>query len=363
LRSIRPFRDGDETGVDALLKTCFPSYRGIKYWNWMHKYNPLGFHGEEGDVWVAESNSRIVGYYGRIRYKIWFFGQSAYAVQGTQISTHPGLRRNGIALGLFLSAAKRLKKIEVKFSFGYPNEHSYQAYKKFASSSTIDGLDFIDVRVREPLRIFNREEYLRSRYPKLHSRARAYLSLLPEKPLHESEVDCCEQFDISKEFRDDAGSVWSSVRQFCDIGIERSTEYLRWRYNPIWGNYEVISATEDGITLGYAVLKVTKRREVKGILICELLTLGDQEVVYDFLIKEILKRAHALGAAYIQSSESCLHGCATFLKKNGFEVPRMPLNRTGTFSSHLVATVDVAKTPDQLKGARWYHSIGDKDFA
>ncbi len=122
---VRPYREGDEIGIDALLKACFPRYRGFEYWKWIHKNNPVGFSGDKGDIWVADANGKIVGYYGRIRYKVKFFGRDAFATQGTQIATHPDFRRQGIALKIFASVfAPHIFK-QIGFSFGYPNHASY----------------------------------------------------------------------------------------------------------------------------------------------------------------------------------------------------------------------------------------------
>ena len=301
---VRPYREGDEAGIDELLRTCFPRYRGPEFWEWIHKRNPLGFHGQEGDIWVAEMEGKIVGCYGRIRYRIWYFGQLVFAVQGIQIATHPSMRRQGIALKILSSAWANSKNQNVKLSFGYPNNESYLAVKKFTSVGQRRS-GFVDLELVERLQILDRRRYFRSRYKKLSSRILGSVAVLPSyRPLRETHAEFLEGVNIVNEFMEDAGSVFSSIKKMVDIGIERSTEYLRWRYNASWGQYMILCAVRENETLGYAVQKIEEKRRAAGLLLCEFLARNDEEKIYAFLLNEVQKIARDAKAAYIAVSSS-----------------------------------------------------------
>ena len=48
----RRYEPDDDLRIDALLRTSLSGYGGLEKWTWIHKSNPLGFHGSEGDIWV-----------------------------------------------------------------------------------------------------------------------------------------------------------------------------------------------------------------------------------------------------------------------------------------------------------------------
>ena len=359
---VRTFREGDEAGIDELLRVCFPQYKGMQYWDWIHRQNPLGFHGEEGDVWVAQMDRKIVGYYGRIRYRFWFFGDYVYGVQGAQIATHPEVRRQGVALKILSYAWLNSKSQDIRFGFGYPNQTARLAVKKFVSSELIP--TSIVVKVDEPVRILDRTKYLQSQYKNRTSRIRATMALLPNRRSgRQIEGIKVHGVEIAGRLMDDAGSVWSSVRHLIDIGIERSVEYLKWRYNPRWGNYIIISAIRENETVGYAVLKPIEKREVPALLICELLARNDDRQIYALLLKEVLDRAHEIDASYIKVSTSCLPGGIDSLLNGGFSLPAAMLQRATISRAYVQVTLHGKETAETIAGAKWYHSIGDRDFS
>src|SRR5258708_7179547 len=123
---LKRYEPKDDSKIDALLTKTFPGYGGRERWSWIHKNGPLGFHGSEGDIWVAErGDGSLVGYYGRIRYSMHCFGRTVLASQGLNLATDSQFRKQGIATQLLSSSVRDAKKNGIILTFGFPNRLSY----------------------------------------------------------------------------------------------------------------------------------------------------------------------------------------------------------------------------------------------
>ncbi|HZW58191.1 MAG TPA: hypothetical protein VFF30_18020 [Nitrososphaerales archaeon] len=223
---------------------------------------------------------------------------------------------------------------------------------------------FIDSRIPEALLILDKKGYLQANYVKLSSRLERSIALIPTYKSQERAVTTLmREFTVSNKLEDDAGSVWPSVDHLVDVGIERSTEYLRWRYAEAWSDYRLVSVLKANETMGYAVLKQRVNRGVALLSVCEMLARDDDVATYDILIKEIVKVARLAHAAYVELSSSCLPGYSDSIKKNGFFVPGLFQGRMRNAGAHLVGSSRNQEIATTLKQAKWHHSIGDKDFA
>jgi GNAT superfamily N-acetyltransferase len=87
---------------------------------------PAGFHGSDGDIWVAERNDgSLVGYYCRIRYLMRCFRRTIVASQGLNLVTDSRFREQGIATELLSSSLRDAKKNGISMTFGFPIRLSY----------------------------------------------------------------------------------------------------------------------------------------------------------------------------------------------------------------------------------------------
>jgi GNAT superfamily N-acetyltransferase len=122
----RRYEPVDDPKIAALLRLCYPRHQGLEYWAWMLNHSPLGFHGPEGDIWVAETRAGdLVGYYGRIRVPMRFRGAPIVGSQVAMLATHPDYRRQGVFERLAAAALEDAKKNGIGVTFGFPNEFSY----------------------------------------------------------------------------------------------------------------------------------------------------------------------------------------------------------------------------------------------
>jgi hypothetical protein len=167
-------------------------------------------------------------------------------------------------------------------------------------------------------------------------------------------------FEIVEGFKDDAGEVWDSIRAHFDLGIERTKQYLEWRYDPNWDDYKILSAIHGGETAGYAVYRTLHNHGPNSINLCEFLSRGDEETVYEELGKVLVRKAREEQAAFISAFGSCSIGCRSVLSKMGFAAPDLAF-----WKNKLRPTLYpfVNEERDRLKEAKRYYSLGDTDSA
>jgi hypothetical protein len=60
---IRRSTISDVGNVLGLRERAFKQRYSDEWWNWKYRLNPAGFRGKDGDIWVAEMNSKIVSYF------------------------------------------------------------------------------------------------------------------------------------------------------------------------------------------------------------------------------------------------------------------------------------------------------------
>jgi hypothetical protein len=167
---------------------------------------------------------------------------------------------------------------------------------------------------------------------------------------------------IKKGVLDDAFSVWESVRLRYDLGIERTTGYLNWRYNPSWANYEIFSALRNGETVGYVVCRRVDEGGIASLRICEILSKKDDEGAYGKLTQFVISKASSDGVAYVATSAGCSNTCAAVLKKEGFRNLENTFRRfVDSASSHSTLFCSNKSLRPRLGNSKWYRSAGDGD--
>ncbi len=354
----RRYEPGDDSKIDALLRICLPVYSGLEYWSWILKQNPLGFHGAEGDIWVAETpGGNLVGHFCRIRVPMWFCGKSVVGSQVGLLASHPNNRREGISERLGLLALEDAKKNGIALTFGFPNRYSYPLAIKRGWA------DF--GRVNDLLCVLKRAEFVKFRHrtPMMRLLISTIIYLTGIRLDGRTTRGHNFEFEIIPGLADDVGMVWNSLKHAYDLGIERTREYLAWRYDRIWGDYLILSAMRRAETLGYVVFRTVKHDDVDTISICELMSKNDNMQVYLGLLEEVLRRGREERIIYLSASSSCSRECLTALRRRRFRnIPAIADLLPNSADSHLVASFEEGKRiqPAQLK---WYHSIGDRDFA
>lgn len=150
--SIRRFEMSDVNSVVRLLELVFSRPFSLEWWNWKYRLNPAGFYGEDGDIWVAESNGEIVGHYAVIPEKIKFGSETIMVAQSVDTATHPDFR----GMGLFPTLANKVYsecQKRYRFIYGFPSEMAFKGFLK---------LGWKDFRIVEFVKFLNYDRPLRN---------------------------------------------------------------------------------------------------------------------------------------------------------------------------------------------------------
>ena len=126
---FRQFSFGDIDNIVKLLNLVFKPDLPFteEWWKWKYQSNPAGFYGEQGDIWVATHNDKVVGFYAIIPVKVKIFDKTVIAGQSVDTAVHPNYRR----MGIFSTLARKVYSSSVSryaFLFGYPAEMSFKGF-------------------------------------------------------------------------------------------------------------------------------------------------------------------------------------------------------------------------------------------
>ena len=327
----------------------------MKRLRWILENNPLGSRLTGGDSWVAESGDTIVGHYAKIRYTMRYLGQDCLGTQGSHLATHPEFRRQGVASDLVEHAREDSTSLGVKMSFNFPNFPSsvLASKKRVLYPGTSRKLHLV----------LDRRQYLQKRFGGSTARVIGFLGFFPSKKLGQfrAEDPRGNEAEVVAGIRDNAGRVWEAVKSRFDLGIIRSTEYLRWRYCGGWGSYTTISLVSQGETKGYVVAAMSGEGNSRRMTLCELLAKDEDEATYEALGSVIIAEAKRQGATYISTYSSPLPGCRMELQKLGFVSTSFGFFFGNPGVSPAMYLFE-GNADSSLRRSAYYYTPGDADF-
>jgi hypothetical protein len=138
------------------------------------------------------------------------------------------------------------------------------------------------------------------------------------RPPHPSSYD----FHIRKmtHFDERIEEFWGEISHYYHFVIERSQDYLNWRYcDPRGGDYLVKIAQTGAKILGYMVLRINRHQRDYPIgYIADLLTLPDRPDVATALVEDALNffEGHPINMTHCMVIKN--HPYEAILRKNGF---------------------------------------------
>jgi predicted N-acetyltransferase YhbS len=333
---IRTYRDGDSAPLVDLLQASFGSWPGRRVaaherpgelFSWKHERNP---HGRSLIV-VAEADGRVVAMRAYMPWPLEAGGQRLGAVQGVDLATHPDYRGRGATSELTTRARKILLEGETSLSLGLPNEMSRSQSLKAGWRPV--GKLALWVRVRRPLRVLHRARSIKS----------------VGRSLAVPSVEALPATDALA----DAGPVAELLR-WRDAGQRLATasdvDYLRWRYEPVLGDYRAVLERDAGGLSGIAIFALRKRGELWEGSVCELLVRPGDHRTAGRLLRQV---ARAAPFDYLAAVPAGASGQARVLARAGF-VP----SPAGARSLGVTPYVERI-TPDPEQRESWSLSLGD----
>lgn len=341
----RPYEEGDESEIARLAAKVYPSIDINKFLEtWRSKYagSPGGFVS-----WIADGDGEVVGHYGSLITSATLAGKSVVVAQAVDAFTHPGWRRRGIFVGLGKILLEDLGKKGVHLTYGIPNRAAMPGHEKLSWA--------IVAKIPRLIAILDREQAISAYQGGWLKR----LALRISSALHQRARTGDEALKVSVSrpplILPDIGTLWATAKEEFGFAIERSKEYLSWRYS--------VQSSKN-----YTMVTKAGNEGPVAVAICGIGVNGMGQLAELFY-----RRGHE------KDAEIVLRGAILHLKKNGCntvealastrEIERV-LKSTGFFRVSrvlFIAHANDAEGANQLRTLRMTErimlSFGDSDLA
>jgi GNAT superfamily N-acetyltransferase len=334
---VRTYRADDAPRAIALLRAAFRDWPGRRvaaharpedFFRWKHERNP---HGPSW-ILVAEVDGRLAAMRAYMPWPLLVDGgQRVSAVHTVDVATDPDFRGQGISSKLSRDAIDLLRDTK-SFAFGQPNDMSTSQSLRVGWQPV--GRLPVWVRVRRPLRVFRRARSLKAKGRSL---------AVPSVEAHVA-ADCLVDADGLTGLLADARG--DGARLATDAGLD----YLRWRYEPLLGDYRAVTEFNGGRLSGLAIFALRQRGELWEGSVCELFVRPGDRRTTARLLRQITAAAPLDYLVAVPPAGSAL---SRTLSRAGF-VPSPAGGRSlGVTPYH----EDLAPNPRRLDS--WSLSFGD----
>jgi GNAT superfamily N-acetyltransferase len=334
---MRTYRADDAPRVIDLLRTAFGDWPGRRvaaharpeeFFRWKHERNPHG----PSYIMLAEDEGRLAAMRAYMPWPLQVNGgERVDAVQGVDIATHPDFRGRGVSSGMLKGAIEHLRETK-GFSIGLPNPMSTRMGVR-AGWQLVGRLP-VWIRVRRPLRVLNRARALKAR-----GRSLAVPSL---------EAPTATQ--VLAERAGVAGLLSQSRARGPRFATDPDVDYLRWRYEPMLGDYRAVTEYDGGALIGLAIFGVRQRGELWEGSVCELFVRPGDPRTARRLLRQV---AHAGPLDYLAAVPPANSELARTLARTGFVPSPVGGRRIG------ITPYRDGLAPDPLRRDSWSLSFGD----
>jgi len=340
---VRPARlDTDGGCIIKLLSTHLNATYDRRRLEWVCCDNPEGL----GRVWVSvdATTGEIVGTAAALSRRIYVDGEENTAWVFGDFCLNPQYRSLGPALQLQRACLNVLKTNEGAFCYDFPSPSMVAVYKRLGFAITgrmlrLAKLLRVDRKVREILK-----DPLARRA--VIAVGNTLLNLAPTKVTADEFLEitvhhglCGEEFTLLAE----------QQRGKFEICLQRSAEYLNWRYvNNPFATYEIITARRYGQLKGYAVW--TQAREDASVV--DLFGENNPAIV-KALLAEVVARLTNCGVTTLSLWLNESHPWFSWCSEMGFR-------QRDAVPMVCVPGPALGKSVD-LRSAKWFLMQGDRD--
>jgi hypothetical protein len=317
---FRPYMSGDEKGIVEALDKAFegwPFYdiecTPVEHWQWLYLDNPY----KCTIVGVAELNSRIIGASHSVPIMVKLRDDVLKSSYGTDAAVLPLHQGKGVVTRIRPIVDELRDKFVAKFHYGVAVNPIVIEYRKRLGYPPFP----YDILVLERIYDVGLHIQMTGIKEKWRMKAKHYLNKLSTlmQPTTQKKADSkLEILDIEY-FDERIDDFWNLVRDKYDFIVERTRDFLNWRYcDPRGGKYRVRLAVESGQPLGFSVLRVTRLKKYPVGYIVDLLALPERLDVAGFLADDAVSQLRAERVNVIKYQVVKGHTYEEIFKKLGF---------------------------------------------
>lgn len=345
---VKDYEDGDKEKIFLLRKEVYGEPFDSYEWDWKFKNSKI--------LVAINDAGEAVAIRPTVFMKLKFHDQIINAGMNVDVMTHPQFQRMGIFSTLVKKSYQKLKDLNIKVVYTFPNELSFPGYVKSIKWVKVSSIPLLV----KPIRTKN----LLAQYIKnstLCSILSPFVNLGFSIIFHSRTIES-SNLSIKKieRFNSDFDSLWKEVSSRFNISVVRDSEFLNWRYVDRPGyHYEIFSAYEDEKLVGYVVNRIDEIFGVNLGIITDIIATKDDAA--RFLIQKACED--------LQKSPIDVIGCLMLenysyyqnLKELGFrKIPK----RYSPKQFHFVAKIDeeILSAEDYME-KNWFITFGDIDIA
>jgi hypothetical protein len=313
---VRPYADGDEHALVALLGAPFNDAAGLAHWRWKLRHWPS----TAANVWLATSGGKAVFHYGGIPLRCSLAGTAATAMISVDAMTAPEFRRRGLLTHGAGRAFAEWHAHGIAFTLGLPNER-WGSRTAAAGWQRLFPLRWLVQPLRPEVFAARRLGMPWLRRVKILSHlwrglSRTRLGLDPQIDFRAvAQADGC--FD----------SLWERCKGDAVFSAVRDSAWVQWRFlsSPL-RKHDVAVAYRHGVAVGYRAIHVARTQTKTSAFLAEILAPDDDRGARDSLIADAIATAYDAGADVLAALAvpgtpvySSLRG-AGFLRGPAFDV-------------------------------------------
>lgn len=299
----------DRTAMKAFLVDYFhPKYILINdsFFDWQYRENPYNTY-KDYAVKILKMKDEFMGYLGLIPWKLKVFDK-VYDNSGGLCNLMIGNKCRALGLGSVLVK-------ECQRDFAILSGTSYKPktkpmYEKLGNWFAIGNLSRY-VLILNPQQCAVIEDPMNPDYRKFEDLAKRSVGSA-------FTFDKYRFFDIDK-FEDDIDELWRKIRNDYSITVERSKDYLNWRFaNHPQLKYLISVVKRNGVTAGYLVARIEKTREFKNsFVIGRIIDFVADAEARDALLNYFISKMKHSNVDFVDFLFAGRYHTET-LKKNGF---------------------------------------------
>ena len=353
---IRPFDSSDVDDIVLLLNNEYKADFTRDWWKWKYEENPSGFRGSEGDIFVAESEGKVVAHYAILPERFRFHSKILDVAQAVDAVTHPAYR----GMGLFSTLAKKVlseAKERYRFVYAFPSEGAYRGQLKLG----FHDLSPLPIRVN----ILNYDSYFRrtvgdyviSRGRKFFYRTSSQMTNHSRNAFSRKAVGEKVKIERVESFGDDFNGFWDRVGSCYGAILERNAAFLNWRFSKKFRLYNILLArSSKNDVVGYVVSRST----VDTVIIVDLVTLPNESGVASQLIDAAVGGGFSSGVDCVQVCFPKWHDAAGVFSRKGFVSPVRPVLKKVYAPQFIYFNLQEGQ-PVPSAG-EWFFTYADTDF-
>lgn len=346
--TIRPYKCGDEEGINKLFNGIFHKSRTLEEWNWKFRDNPA-FKDLSEWIAIAERDGIMIGHYTSLATEMKYGNRVVKAGQPVDTMIDPSAKAGIQLIGKLYDLHVKYNNGIALFGFGFPNEAAYMVGKKFLGYKDLG--EMVQLFKRLSLRTALKRRF--KRCPNwiinlFHNFSKAfYWFIITVKSTNKGVVvKTVDAFDKRID------RFWNMVKDRYGIMAMRSLSYLNWRYKD--RRYTILIGEENKEVIGYVVTKVEDSGNARVGYIIDILS-RDGEIAS--IIAAVWKSFIEQDVDYILCGLLRHDPLCTHLKRIGFKEHK-EIKPIQVVVTPLTKEVD---TEYLLNQKNWHLTYGDTD--